>query len=217
MSALKRGRGTFISKMKTIAFDLGRVIFDFDYNIALDKIKDRALVSTERIIDDLMCKDFGTDFEKGLVSSLDFYERFKKTYVPSLGYDEFTKIWSDIFSPKPDVINLITHLKINYPLYMISNINQLHFEYLYKNHPQVFELFCDLILSYKVNSVKPEKKIYDELKKISGRNSSDIVYIDDRQDLISSARLLNFQCIRFSNYDQLVRELHILGINTPNN
>jgi len=203
--------------MKTLAFDLGRVIFDFDYDIALEKIKDRITVPKEKIIDDLFYKDFATDFEKGLISSHDFYTKFKKAYIPSLGYDDFVDIWSDIFSPKPDTIDLLRHLKENYPLYMISNINQLHFEHLHNKHPKVFAFFCDLILSYRVKSIKPEAKIYNELKKVAGKNSSDIIYIDDRQELISSARLLNFQCILFSDYAQLLKDLNALGIKLPDN
>ncbi|UCG35463.1 MAG: HAD family phosphatase [Candidatus Omnitrophota bacterium] len=203
--------------METLAFDLGRVIFDFDYDIALEKIKHRTIVPKEKIIDDLFCKDFAADFEKGLISTYDFYRKFKKNYIPSIDYNEFVDVWSDIFNPKTQMIDLIERLKPEYPIYMISNINQLHFEHLYKNYPQVFALFRDLILSYKVKSIKPEKEIYENLETIAGKESRDIIYVDDRQELISKARLLNFQCILFSDYERLLKDLDALGIKIPDN
>ncbi|UCD15001.1 MAG: hypothetical protein JSV34_04570, partial [Candidatus Omnitrophota bacterium] len=189
-----------------------RVIFDFDYNIALDKIKGKVSCSPEKIIDELFYKDFGTDFEKGLISSYDFFVKFKNAFSATLNYEEFARIWSDIFFPNQEVIDFIKTLKDKYPLYMISNINELHYDFLNERYAAVFSLFNGLILSYKVQSVKPEEKIYEALKNLSKARYQDIIYIDDRQDLISEAKKLQLNCIQFSNFSQLVGELRDLGI-----
>ena len=69
---------------KVLAFDLGRVIFDFDYNIALNKIKDKINVPVEKVIDELFENDFGLKFEKGLVSADEFYSHFKGAFGAAL-------------------------------------------------------------------------------------------------------------------------------------
>jgi putative hydrolase of the HAD superfamily len=199
--------------MKTFAFDLGRVIFDFDYNIALNKIRKKISISPDKIIEELFYKDFATDFEKGLVSSHNFYLKFKNTFCDTLDFENFSEIWSNIFSPNKDVIQLIEQLKGQYPLYMISNINELHFEFLYEKYKEVFSHFNSLILSYKVKSVKPEKKIYEELKNTANTSYENIIYIDDRQDLIEEARKLNLNCIQFIDFKQLKSRL--AGLNIP--
>ncbi|MDD5195376.1 MAG: HAD hydrolase-like protein [Candidatus Omnitrophica bacterium] len=201
--------------MKHLAFDLGKVLFDFDYAIALNRIKARIGVSVETIIEELFKNNFALDFEKGLLSPQDFYIKFKREFISSVSYDEFVDIWSDIFTPKKDVIELIENLRPAYPLYLISNINKLHFEYLNRKHMEVFALFDKLILSYKLKSVKPETKIYSELIKISGAEYRDITYIDDREDLIQEAAKLNLNCIRFDNFEQLKKDLDKSGIYIP--
>ncbi|MBU1122872.1 MAG: HAD family hydrolase [Candidatus Omnitrophota bacterium] len=198
--------------MKTFAFDLGRVIFDFDYNIALDKIKDKVQCSSEKIIDEIFYKDFGADFEKGLVSSQEFFNKFKVAFRATIQYQEFTHIWSDIFSPMKKTINLIKYLKAKHPLFMISNITELHYDFLYQRYPEVFALFDGLILSYQVQSVKPEEKIYQALKTLAKTEYEEIIYIDDRPDLICEAKKLKLNCIQFQQYEQLVEELKELGI-----
>lgn len=198
--------------MKCFAFDLGKVLFDFDYNIALKKIETRIKVPPEEIINHLFLNDFASDFEKGLISAYDFYEKFKSAFKLSATYEEFINNWCDIFSLKRDVASLVKKLSCIYPVYLISNINELHFEHLYKNYPEIFSLFDELILSYKVKALKPEKEIYQLLKEKSGCEYGDIIYIDDRLDLICEAKKLNLKCIHFTSCSALKKTLNSMGL-----
>ena len=197
---------------KVLAFDLGRVLFDFDYNIALEKIKDKIGIPVQEVIRELFENDFGLSFEKGEVSPDEFYSQFKNTFKATLSYEYFIDVWCKIFSPKKDMIDLVKSFKGRYPLYLISNINELHFEYLFKEYQEVFSLFNELILSFKVKSVKPEKKIYQVLKDTAGVGFEDIIYIDDRNDLITKAKDYSLQCLQFTSFNQLIKDLKNLGI-----
>ena len=55
----------------------------------------------------------------------------------------------------------------------------------------------------------------EELKKVSGENYENIVYIDDREDLISQARNLNLQCIKFTGSEKLIVELNLFNVAIP--
>ncbi|MFH1519557.1 MAG: hypothetical protein ABIE75_03195 [Candidatus Omnitrophota bacterium] len=204
-----------MEKKQVLAFDLGRVLFDFDYSIALAKIKDKISVPVARVIKELFENDFGLSFEKGLVSSRAFHVYFNDTFGASLSYEYFADVWCKIFSPKEEVITLVSALKRAYPLYLISNINQLHFDYLYQTYPQVFGHFRAWILSYKIKSVKPEKAIYQALSDIAATEFENIIYIDDRKDLITKAKDFNLQCLQFTNLNQLLRDLDNLDISLP--
>jgi putative hydrolase of the HAD superfamily len=201
--------------MKVFAFDLGNVLFDFDYTIALKKIEDRLGVSVEKIIEEFYHHDFTLPFEKGLISGHDFYLDFKKTFLADFDYQEFIDIWCKIFSPIPEVVDLVKRLKSKYPIYLISNINQLHFDHLHKEHPQIFSLFDGLILSFKVKSIKPEIKIYEALKEAAGVEFKDIVYIDDRADLIEAAKRLDLQSLQFITHAKLISDLKSLKVTIP--
>jgi len=201
--------------MKCFAFDLGKVLFDFDYNIALKKLESKVNVSAQEIIHQLFFKDFARDYEKGLVNTQKFYEKFKNAFKLQATYEEFIDNWRDIFSLNKDVVNLVERISLIYPVYLISNINELHFEYLHKNYPDVFSLFDGLVLSYKVKSLKPEKEIYRALTEISGHKYEDIIYVDDRIDLICEAKQFNLNCIHFTNFDKLLSSLNSHNIAIP--
>ncbi len=201
--------------MKCFAFDLGRVLFDFDYEIALDKIKDKILVPPDEIINELFVNNFADDFEKGTISGLDFYNKFKIRFKASVTYEEFSTVWTEIFSPNTEMIKLVEKISLLYPTCLISNINELHYEYLQKKYPQVFAFFDHLVLSFKVKALKPEKAIYEELKKVSGCKYEDIIYIDDRHDLIHQAKQFKLSAIHFTSFENLISELKMISVLIP--
>jgi putative hydrolase of the HAD superfamily len=201
--------------MKTIAFDLGKVLFDFDYDLAFRKMKKYLNATGEEILKELLYNNFAADFEKGLVSDYDFYLKFKNKFAPQLNFDKFIELWCAIFYPKHEVIGLLERLSCIYPVYLISNINEAHFRNLKHKYPQVFSLFNGLLLSFEIKAMKPEIKIYEELKKISHCDYQDIVYIDDRQDLISVARELGINCIEFSDLAHLCESLRSCEVMIP--
>lgn len=200
-------------EIKGFAFDLGKVIFDFDYSMGISMIEDRLHVPMQELQNQLFYTDFTHAFEKGLVPAEDFYLKFKQAFCKSLTYEEFVKVWCPIFSPLPEVIELVRHLKKKFPVYLISNINKMHFEYLLDLYPEVFAIFDHLILSFKVKAMKPEEKIYRALKNKAKLPYEHILYIDDRADLISAGKELNLQCIQFVGYKQLLAQMKELGLN----
>ncbi|MCK9572903.1 MAG: HAD hydrolase-like protein [Candidatus Omnitrophica bacterium] len=201
--------------MKCFAFDLGKVLFDFDYAIALKKIKSDIKIPTHRIIHELFYNNFAQDFEKGLMGAHEFYKKFCNAFNCSLSYWQFTDAWCNIFSLNREVAAFVKKISGFYPIYLISNINELHFDYLQNNYPEVFSVFNGLILSYKVKSIKPEKRIYEALKEKSGCNYENIFYIDDRKEFIEEARRFDIKCINFVGLTELKASLKAYGIVIP--
>ena len=200
---------------KCFAFDLGRVIFDFDYYLALKHIEDKVDLPTEKIHDLLFNAYITADFERGLLSGKGFYNYFKKLTGLKLSYAEFLPVWNNIFSPKLEMIEFIKNLQPFYYLVLISNINRLHFEGLLAKYPFIFSLFDQLVLSYKVKAIKPEEKIYKEMINAGGGNVKEIIYIDDRWDLVLSAQKQGIKAIQFNSLKRLISILKSQGVMLP--
>ena len=120
--------------------------------------------------------------------------------------EEFSKIFSDIFSLNKDVIALLPKLKKNYTLCLLSNTNELHQEYGYK-HYQFLSHFDKLFLSHEVGSVKPEEKIYRAVENFTKRPSSEHLFIDEIQEYIDGAKACGWDGIQFTGYEKLLKDL----------
>jgi len=164
-------------------FDLGRVFVDFDHNISAKKIAALTGKDQKWLYDIFFESDLTKRFDEGKVSPKRFYAEMKKLTGLKISFQEFTPIWSDIFSEKKDVCEFAVCLKKDYRLVLMSNVNALQFERIKNNFPIISQMDV-LILSYEVGAMKPDPKIYQAAIKAAKASPERIIYTDDRPELI---------------------------------
>ncbi len=201
--------------IKTIIFDLGRVLVDFNHLTAADKISKLCKNSPQEIFDLFFDSRLTADFESGKIKPLEFFSGVKNILKIDIGYEEFKQIWNDIFfrtERNIETYELARYLRSNYRLAMLSNINVLHFEYLKTRFP-IFEAFHDLMLSYELGLRKPDPRIYKKaIEIVAASYPHEIFYTDDRPELIESASLLGIKSFVFENTEKLKSDLASCGV-----
>ncbi|MCK9432033.1 MAG: HAD family phosphatase [Candidatus Omnitrophica bacterium] len=201
-------------EIKVILFDLGRVLVDFDHLRAAERIAGFC-GKTPRQVYDLFFESPATlAFEAGKISPQDFYLEVKRMLGMELSYSSFEPIWNDIFflsAKNRAVFGAANSLRSRYKLAMLSNINILHYEYLNKNFP-VFGIFDEVFLSFKMGTIKPDKKIYETVVQQLAVAPHEIFYVDDRPELVQSAKTLGFKGSVFTDFKSFLRDLAECGI-----
>jgi len=202
------------NKIKAIIFDLGNVLVGFDHRIAVKKILRHTSKSTREIYDLFFDSPFTREFEKGGISCREFFVKVKDMLGLKIGYEEFLPIWNEIFFAKPEMEGFVASLNSGRRLVLLSNVNQLHYEYLTAAFPRAFSLFSpeNIIPSFRAGFMKPDKEIYDLAVSASGVCREELVYVDDRQDLIEAASGYGIPSIQFKGINQLKQEFINLGI-----
>lgn len=201
--------------VKAIIFDLGNVLLDFDYQIAalrLSKLTDK---NAQEIFDLFFDSKLTALFEEGKISPLQFFLKVKEILNLNLRFDEFVSIWNEIFfftEKNLGVYNLARNLKNCYKVTLLSNINILHFEHIKKTFPLLFA-FHNIITSFELGLRKPKPSIYQKTLEILGVSPDNALYIDDRPELIESARGLGIRGFVFKDVEQLKKDLITWGIN----
>ena len=202
------------SNIKAIIFDLGNVLIGFDHRIAVSKILRHTPKSTCEIYDLFFDSEWTREFEKGKIMPLEFFQKVKSSLSLSLGYEEFLPIWNEIFFAKPESEKFVGSLDSGLKLLMLSNVNKLHYQYLRGTFSSAFNLFepDKIIPSCETGFIKPAKEIYDLALLRSGVAREDVIYVDDRQDLVEAACSYGLKSIQFQDVDKLRREFLSLGI-----
>ena len=72
--------------------------------------------------------------------------------------------------------------------------------------------FRPVVLSYRVHTRKPERKIFDIARKRSGFRFHEMVFFDDRSRNVRAAKRLGIKAFAYKNPRQLVRSLRRLGV-----
>jgi HAD superfamily hydrolase (TIGR01509 family) len=178
-----------------VVFDLGKVLVDFDYHIAIPRIAARSKLPPDGIKTFLGQSNAIIDYECGRLTREEFYEQARKVTGFRGTLEEFGEFFADIFTAIPPMIELHAGLRRRgIPTYILSNTNDLAVEHIRRNFP-FFRNFDGYIYSYEVGAMKPEAKIYEVLEKLAGRRGTDIVYLDDRPENVAGGAARGWRTI----------------------
>ncbi|MDQ6631074.1 MAG: HAD family phosphatase [Verrucomicrobiota bacterium] len=203
-----------------VVFDLGKVLVDFDYQIAIQKITARSSVNScevQKLIDEspLLCR-----YETGSITTEMFFDEAQKGSGFSGDLMEFGALFSDIFSPIEPMIEFQAALREQgISTYIFSNTNELAVKHIRERFP-FFKTFSDYIFSYEHGAMKPDEKLYRVVEKISGCRGEEILYLDDRAENIEAGKKLGWQTVWHQTPAKTLRSVFESGLRwngTPSN
>ncbi len=225
--------------IKAIISDLGKVILDFDHNITISKLisfvnpirslhakddsrtiqsegfrnqtSNGANIPIEEFTAFVHQSKIDIAFDRGEISAEEFYRYLDGRFNFDISFDGFKEIFTDIFTLKKDVADLLTELKKKYKLCLLSNTNVLHYEFCERKF-NILKIFDYRVLSYRIHAMKPHPKIYLEAVKLCGVKPEECVYIDDIEEFANAASHLKINSIHYKGTDFLKKELEKLNV-----
>jgi glucose-1-phosphatase len=198
--------------MKLVVFDMGNVFIDFSWEtVSAEFCKLTGL--SEKTFRTAITHALFAKYERGKISTKDFIQELNTLFNTELTVDQFTACWNASFAEDPEMATLLANISKQVPLYLLSNTNENHFQFLEYSY-KVSRHFQELILSHEVGFAKPEPEIYHEILKRSGLQPYECLFIDDLSDNIEAARSLGINTIHFRGIDDLKKRLPQFGVTT---
>jgi len=194
-----------------IVFDFGGVVCSFDYRIFCRRLAAATGRPAEQILDVAFAGPLQTDFESGRITGPDYHSLVTERLGIQIPYGEFAALYGDIFTEIPETAELLRRLHPRYPLYLLSDTNELHFAYVRERIPAL-RLFAQFVLSYEVGVMKPAPEIYEEVLRRSGLAASACLFIDDRPRNVEGAARIGMRALHYRSPAQLRAELEGLGV-----
>lgn len=197
--------------IKAIYMDLGKVLIDFDLNVAIRGLE-KATTWSMSDIKLFLNGELIRDYELGRISTADFRRVFCERLGILIPAEKFKELWSKMFLAEPLLSEtFLQSLRRNYPLHLLSNTNELHYEFVVDRYP-IMKLFEKRILSYQVGQMKPQPEIYQLAVDQSGVRAEEIFFADDRPENVEAALTLGIQAVRFLNETQLRQDMGRAGV-----
>jgi putative hydrolase of the HAD superfamily len=203
------------NKYRNLLFDFGNVLIDLDIPLTFERIK--ALVkkdASEEVINEAVLK-----YETGKISTDIFINTLLSQCPPKVQALDIIEAWNSMLIGMPAYrFEMLTMLKPKYNLYMLSNTNELHIEwiqrYLKKQHKiDDFEkqYFDDVYYSHLVGDRKPNVSIYEHVIKDAGLTPSLTLFMDDVQENLDVASKLGFGTYRVKEKEEIAEFLKSEG------
>ncbi len=208
------GKDELMNEIKAIIFDLGRVLVDvrFDkqtakfFGVNTDQPEDAATILDKAFQNELFRK-----LNKGEITSQQFYKAFVNDFNLSLDYDTFVKFWCDVFAPIPGMEELFWQVKNNYPVGLLSDTDELHWNYCKEQFP-FLKAIEKPTLSFEIGALKPDAKCYLTAAENVGFKVQECLFIDDREINVQGARTVGMQAILFEGPEKLREDFKKFGV-----
>ena len=199
---------------QAVVFDLGKVLVDFDYSIATQRIAAHGTLPAAQVYRWFCTSPLLLQYESGSLSKEQFFKEICAATGFRGGLAEFGQFFADIFSPIDPMIDLHAQLRVQkVPTYIFSNTNDLAIDHIRANFP-FFKHFDDFIFSYEHGVMKPEAGLYEVVERMSGRKGPEILYLDDRLENVEAGARRGWQIIHHTAPETtraLVQKLGLLG------
>ena len=146
-------------------------------------------------------------FEKGVIRPEELFAVLRQALGLRMNFDDFVAAWNSIFALEPIVSkSLIERLSKKYRLIILSDTNELHFEFIKRNFP-ILRFFDDFVLSYKVGFVKPSPEIFRVAVKKAKCAAKECFFTDDKESNVAGAIKFGIRAVHFESAAQFEREI----------
>jgi HAD superfamily hydrolase (TIGR01509 family) len=178
-----------------VIFDLGKVLLDFDYDIAVGRLARDSDVSPDAIRGLLGAQGLLERYESGRLSSEAFHAALRAGTGYRSGYAAFRAVFADIFSPIDPMVALHGRLRERgVPTYILSNTNEIAIAHIREAYA-FFGDFDGYIYSYEQGALKPGEPLYRAAERVAGRSGADLFYVDDRAENVEAALRLGWRAV----------------------
>lgn len=186
-----------------LIFDLGNVIIDLDYNRAFNLIKSLVPPSHHAKVETFYLTDFHKAYEKGEIDSPTFRNEVRSYFGQSWDERKVDELWNSILGKIPKKrLELVSKLKENYQLAVLSNTNAIHIDAVYhmlKEDHQMdrFEpLFDRIFYSHEMGLAKPSAEIYERMLSELGTSADRVIFFDDLEANVLGAASVGIKAVQ---------------------
>jgi FMN phosphatase YigB (HAD superfamily) len=195
-----------------VVFDLGKVLVDYDYKIASQRILRRTRLSDEEMQHLLCASLLLRQYETGLISTAEFHEGVCDVSGYDGGLEEFGPAFADIFSEIEPMTAMHAALRADgIPTWIFSNTNPLAERHIRRRFP-FFSNFDGYVLSCEHGAMKPDQKIYEVVERKTGRRGGEILYLDDRPENVAAGLARNWRAVLHETPEKTLALMAKLGL-----
>ena len=195
--------------IKNIVFDLGGVLLNLDFAKAIEAFEKVGIKDVNRRIRAYGENNIFQQLEKGTISAAQFRKAIQQEANQPLTDQEIDALWNAMLLDIPRTkLELILELRGQYMVYLLSNTNEIHWEYVHENSFNLngfhaHDYFDEVFLSYKMKLSKPDPEIFKKMMNEANILPEDTFFIDDSEENCKAAEALGIHTYHYHNGEDL--------------
>ena len=173
--------------IKNIVFDLGGVLVDLDFKSAINGLQQAGFANVKEQLQAFDREGIFQKFELGEMTAEEFRSAIRENSTVTLTDEEVDALWNLMLLEIPrEKLELILDLRGKYMVYLLSNTNSIHWDYVCKNAFnyrgfRVSDYFEKTFLSFEMHLAKPDKAIFEKMLEDANLLAEETLFIDDSE------------------------------------
>lgn len=186
--------------IKNIIFDFGTVIINIDMYGVRNKFLEFGVDNPDDIYTHLFDNGIYFNLEIGAITPEQFRDEIRSKINVELSDDQIDEAWNAIILDIPqERVRMLEKVKENYRIFLLSNTNQIHFDFYNGYFADAFgyeslaSLFEKAYFSHEMMVRKPDPAIYEMVLDDAGLIPEETMFIDDMLPNIEAASELGIR------------------------
>jgi len=187
-----------MQNIKNIIFDYGNVIFDIDFKLTQNAFAELGIANADHFFGHLQQDAIFDAFDRGEITTQQFRSRLREvTGKQDLTDEQIDNVWNRmLLGVAEDNHHLLLKLKAKYRTFLMSNINDIHYNYIMKYLKREFDfegndhLFEKVYYSHLIGKRKPEPAFFKQILNENNLNPAETLFIDDSPQHLEGAKKL---------------------------
>ncbi len=209
-----------MSEIKNIIFDYGNVIFRIDFRRAQQSFVELGIKNVEEFFSHSGHHPIFNEFEKGQISPAEFRDGIRKlANHPSLSDTEIDDAWNSLLIGVPAGNHeVLLAAKSKYRTFLLSNNNQIHYEWIMEYLNRVHGLASNEVFfekdyySHLMGMRKPDANIFEYVIEKHDLKVSETLFIDDSPQHLRTGAMLGLSTHLLTPEQSLPEFLYQSGI-----
>jgi glucose-1-phosphatase len=182
------------NSIENIIFDFGGVIINISHDKAEKAFLTLGVDRFDELFNQASQSDLFQNLETGKISVKEFRISLKKIAKLEVSDEILDDAWNQIIGDYPtERIELLKSLKMNYRLYLLSNTNEIHYDYYIKKFANEFgfefeSLFDEIFWSFKRGLRKPNHTAFLDVITTHKLIKEKTLFIDDSLQNVVAAK-----------------------------
>jgi putative hydrolase of the HAD superfamily len=197
-------------KARNLLFDLGNVIIDIDVQKTFSALENYFRHEIDRVI---------VEYECGRVATEIFINSLLKQSHRHVQALDIVEAWNSMLIGIPSYrLEMLRILRPNFNLYLLSNTNALHLEWVYRHLSKVHNVqdfekqhFHQAYYSHLVGDRKPLPSIFQHIIDDALLTPGNTLYMDDVKENLDAAEQLGFRTYLVKPGEEIAEYLKLEG------
>lgn len=196
------------NSIRLVIFDLGNVVFEVKSQNVFRHWAQVTSLPEEFFADHRVPDSIFHRFERGEITSLEFYEALIKYKKVELSFEDFVKGWNAIYGKVyPEAREALRKLSDKVLLAALTNTNELHSQVWPDKYAEILKYFKRIFISSQLGFRKPEERAFNYVLKECQMNPQETLFFDDDIENINKANELGIRGIHVAEPSDITIEL----------